>query len=113
MIETIQTITDWHTNTFPDATLQGQLEKFEEEKKEFAEEQNVYELADMFIVACGVSRFNQTEAIKCFYYVFQQYKKFLALHADVLQEALNKKMKENRSRVWKKTGEGAFHHIGE
>ena len=45
--------------TFPEATLTNQLEKFTEETRELerVDNQDISELADMFIVACGISRF--------------------------------------------------------
>ena len=55
MIESINTIIEWHKQTFPDATLEGQVKKFKEEYDEYyAGQQNICELADMFIVACGM-----------------------------------------------------------
>ena len=55
MKETIKSIIDWHEITFPDATLEGQLEKFKKERKECLDSEftDISELADMFIVACN------------------------------------------------------------
>ena len=79
MSETIKSIIDWHTETFPDATLDGQILKWMEEKSEWEKSLrkatedfvcgDVKELADMFIVACGLTRFSYTEAMFCFGYV--------------------------------------------
>lgn len=35
MKETIETIIQWHAETFPNATLDGQIEKFNDEHKEW------------------------------------------------------------------------------
>ena len=40
MSETIETIARWHSETFKDATLDGQIEKFYEELNEYNEETN-------------------------------------------------------------------------
>ena len=113
MSETIKTIMEWHEQTFPDETLGGQLLKFAEESKEFEEAQNLHELADMFIVACGVARFSQMDAVDCFYRIRKSLKKWRTLERygiNVFQMVLDEKMAKNRRRVWKKTSEGCYHH---
>lgn len=61
-IELAVEITEWHLNCFPDATLDGQLLKLEEELREWKEavtvEDSGKELADVFIVCCGLSRWH-------------------------------------------------------
>lgn len=73
--ETIQSIIKWHAETFPDATLQGQAQKFQEEKKEYLAATNIgdktEELADVFIVGCGIARFDMMFAAAVFSYVNQ------------------------------------------
>lgn len=80
--ETIKTIIEWHEKTFPDATLEGQKAKFQEEFQEWSESHRIHELADMFIVASMY----------------------------VLQQIVNDKMIKNRKRIWNKTGNGTYHH---
>lgn len=66
MNESVKSIADWHAKTFPDATLAGQNDKFIAEMREWEASGNgdVLELADMFIVAAGMSRFSTMAAIK-------------------------------------------------
>lgn len=107
----LEKIKEWNEETFPDATLGGQLEKLEEEFEEFFTateiEDQRKEMADIFIVLGGLRRWksrigNSQEVI---------------LTEDMPIEVLgnlligiNKKMEINRKRVWKKSGDGKFHH---
>ena len=101
MIETIESIIKWHAETFPDATLAGQLEKYNEEITEWhrSNHQDINELADIVIVACGLARFCTQEAIEAFAFVrtwlnsskFDRYDLFKAIEA---------KMAINRNRNW-------------
>lgn len=111
MNETIQTIIQWHEKTFPDATLEGQLRKYEEEILECndSKQDDISELADVFIVACGIARFSLVEALVAFSRIktrlsisnkFDRYDLFVAINA---------KMKVNRSRTWEKT-DGLYKH---
>lgn len=113
MQETIKSIIEWHTKTFPDATLAGQKAKFDEEIIEYnkAETQAeiASELADLFIVACGIARFNNIQATTYFALVWHAYSHSFIIESD-FEEALNKKMAKNRKRVWNKTAEGTYHH---
>lgn len=114
MKETIDTITDWHEQTFKDATLPGQLVKFAEEMNEFdvainSGQDALSELADMIIVAAGIRRFDGLFAS-----AFVQFTYMQASNAgfDMMElwDAVRKKMEKNRKRVWKKTAEGTYHH---
>lgn len=116
MSETIKSIIEWHEQTFPDATLEGQLEKFDDEVKEFwgcelLSEDAATELADCFIVACGIARFNNVEAIKAFSFVVG----YLLNDKELTQMfniAIDKKMAINRKRKWG-IGKGNYQHIEE
>lgn len=103
MKESIKSIIEWHETTFPDATLMGQEEKFEKEYKEYKEsgKKDILELADMFIVACGVARFpnGSGSAILCFVRTSNELEKS-NFTGDELQEAVDKKMEINRQRKW-------------
>ena len=74
MKETIKSIIDWHEQTFPDATLRGQLKKFDDEGLEWhqSDRADISELADMAIVACGIARFSTEHALFCFSEVYDQ-----------------------------------------
>lgn len=111
MKETIETIIKWHRDTFADGTLEGQKAKFEEELNEYREDKTMLELADMFIVACGIARFDSIAALEYFAVVFKALLEWKIVGAwGVLQEVLNTKMKKNRKRVWNKSGNGTYHH---
>ena len=107
MNETILSIAKWHEQTFPDATLDKQVEKWYDEQKEFIDSQDPEEFVDMFIVACGIARFSIEKAIPKFAVVFnnlidEEWGKF--------QELVNKKMAVNRNRVWA-SNDGKYQHI--
>lgn len=111
MKETVKTIMEWHEKTFPNATLCGQLLKYKEEREEYEESKSMLELADMFIVACGVGRFDSLAAAECFSFIPD----LLACDGGVgayaeFQECINSKMEKNRKRVWVETTDGAYHH---
>ncbi len=111
MKERIDTIIAWHRNTFPDATLDGQKTKFEEELNEYRQDKTMLELADMFIVACGIARFDSIVALEYFSVVFKALLEWKIIGAwGVLQEVVNTKMEKKRKRVWAKTAEGTYHH---
>lgn len=110
MSETIDTIIKWHTETFPDATLDGQLAKFEEEynewyKTEFDSEEELYETADMIIVSAGIARFDYAMGLD-----FLKSSLLKANNKSKLWQAVEKKMKKNRKRIWNKTADGQYHH---
>lgn len=119
MKESILSIAKWHKDMFPDATLDGQKLKWREEKREWKESLrpvtkdlvcgDVKELADMFIVACGLTRFSDAEAMFCFSSVVQELYSSLFTTSD-LENAIDKKMERNRARIWKKTPQGNYHH---
>lgn len=114
MKETILSIAKWHEETFPDTDLQGQLTKFQEETDEYAEDQSLAELADMFIVASGMTRFDNMAALGCFAIVADLLSKHENFAASVIfAEEVQKKMAKNRSRTWEKTPQGNYHHTNE
>lgn len=114
MKETIYTIIKWHEETFPDATLEGQLDKYQEEQNEWIESNysDVSELADMFIVACGIARFDLHEGFFYISDVYDWYANVEGLQMFDLTEAINKKMEINRQRKWDK-GNGEYKHVEE
>lgn len=110
--ETIFSIMKWHEETFPDCTLDGQLEKYQEEQREWVESGNndISELADMFIVACGIARFDLWEGLVALSDVYDWYEETVDLDFKDLMKAVNKKMAINRKRKWGKQG-GLYKHI--
>ena len=120
MKESILSIAQWHKDMFPDATLDGQRLKWMEEKREWKESLrpvtkdlvcgDVKELADMFIVACGLTRFSDAEAMFCFSSVVQELYSSLFTTSD-LENAIDEKMEHNRARIWEKQANGSYHHV--
>lgn len=114
MNETIKSIILWHEQTFPDATLEGQLQKFDDEVKEFYEaellsDEAAIELADCFVVGCGIARFSFLSAMNAFSFVLDHLvgedefaKKFIS--------AVENKMAKNRKRVFIHSGQGHYQH---
>lgn len=118
LFETNKTIKKWHKKTFPDATLTGQLEKFKEERLEFETEtdtkKKMLELADMYIVICGIGRFDMLIAVA----LWEDIKSLLLSNFPMyspperivrLRAAINKKMRINRQRTWNKLN-GQYKH---
>lgn len=110
MRESIKSIADWTIETFPDATLLGQLDKFKEEKREWISSgyQDITELADMFIVACSLCRFNCVEAMYCFEVVANELLESNFTTMD-LEKAIDDKMARNKKRKWAKL-DGLYRH---
>lgn len=110
MKETTDTIMRWHAATFPQATLAGQLEKFEEERQEYAKAKRntkLEEAADMYIVACGIARFDSylgALAMAEMTDVFSHHDK------RNIQKAIDKKMAINRKRSWN-CNDGYYKHV--
>lgn len=103
-------IATWHRNTFPDTGLQGQKSKLNEEKREWSKSHDIMELADIYIVSCGLLRFDGAEAMMGFHFVEEQCMLFGIFHKTLLN-AVDRKMQINYHRVWKATSDGAYHHI--
>lgn len=114
MKETILTIAKWSEETFGDnITLEGQLEKFLDERKEWLESdrKDLSELADLTIVASSVARFSLVDAALCFAHIDTELK-LSGFSADDLETTINNKMAINRNRKWNKIG-NKFQHIEE
>ena len=113
MNETIKSIIEWHEQTFPDATLEGQLQKYQDELQEWVESdyKDITELADMFIVACGICRFSLTRGMGAFWKVADLGARMLFMK-EQFDAAVNNKMAINRRRKWS-IGKGNYQHIEE
>jgi hypothetical protein len=111
MEETIKSIIEWHEHTFPDATLDGQIEKFNDEHKEWeraeTDEDEIQEAADMFIVCCGIARFSLRIALSFFDIVAMVSSAYAGF-----DDVINEKMQINRQRKWA-VGKGNYQHVSE
>lgn len=120
MKETIKSIIEWHEQTFPDATLEGQWEKFRDEELEYEEADNkdvfskaaLMELADLFIVACGIARFDLLEGLDAFEEVLHWINNCSCFEVPYVMEAVKEKMQINRNRKWT-ISKGNYQHISE
>ena len=114
--ESIASIIEWHTKTFPEATLDGQIEKFLEERVEYATAENaeheIEELADCFIVASGIARFNPVYGSRFLGETFITFAQNQGATIAKLQDAIDAKMQVNRKRKWGK-GKGNYQHVEE
>lgn len=107
----LEKIKKWNEETFPDATLGGQLEKLEEEYEEYFSEEDEdkqeKELADIFIVLGGLRRWKSKIGCCIENVMFEGMPLATAFR---LLFNIKEKMEINRNRVWKKSGNGKFHH---
>lgn len=118
MKETVETIMRWHKETFPDATLEGQVGKFIGEANEVLmtvgpdvmgrDSCDHSEMADMFIVACGVARFSMQDFVFGMSTITTYMQDYNVSVVD-LETAVQKKMKINRQRKWDKK-DGQYQH---
>lgn len=105
-MENIASIILWHEKTFPKATLAGQREKWQAERAEFSDAitkndpaEYLLELADLFIVACGIARFDSVQALQYFGIIGDTLKTFFITNS-ALTIAVKDKMDINRKRDW-------------
>lgn len=97
-----------HEKLFPNATLESQIAKMEEEIEEFGNAKTVeeqrQELADVIIVCAGLYRWCRLTA------------QYLALHFlefdynDTIEEEVNRKWQINLKRKWEWNGK-TYHHV--
>lgn len=108
----IDDIIEVHKELFPTATLLTQIEKYEEEKQELLEANEVdkviEEFADIFIVACGIKRFNDYLGTDLCNFII----KTITNYEDRidLMKAVCNKMNKNQKRSWKETKDGYYKH---
>lgn len=113
MKESIDTIIKWHTETFPEATLEGQLAKWDEEAHEFKyseplSDEALGELADMTIVSAGIARFDYGRGLDALVDTLLCFDDDEWTTSELWQ-AVEKKMEKNRRRVWEKQN-GMYQH---
>ena len=124
LIDFMERVAYVHRELFKDVTLMSQITKFSEEYNEMEEankhiDENpkaFYEkLADMFIVACGILRFNVALG-KCLCkaitddFIYKKDKEGND-YLDVLSIKVLEKMNKNIKRVWSKTKDGNYKHV--
>lgn len=108
MIETPKTIAMWSEQAFPTLDKEAQLEKLIEETKEYIkakkDDEKIKELADIYIVAAILKeRFGCQLGWNMFQGIF-------TIEMTAVYNAVDEKMKTNRSRKWKWNGK-TYHHI--
>lgn len=112
-------IAKWNKETFPDATVDGQVLKLSEEFDELrdaieAGNSLTSEKADCFIVAAALKeRFNNALGRFVLDYLIEEMTDQSEKIAAEYFEAIEKKMEINRARVWNKMPDGRFKHEGE
>lgn len=124
LIDFMKRVRNKHQELFKDVTLMSQITKFSEEYNEM-EEANKHidenpeafyeELADMFIVACGIFRFNvalgeclcKSITDNFIYKKDEEGNDYLGILATRVIEKMNKNIK----RVWSKTKDGNYKHV--
>ena len=107
MIETPKTISEWSEQVFPTLEKESQLNKLIEETVEYikakTDDERIKELADIYIVASILrERFNSDLGFMAFRGIFTT--DMIAVY-----QAVDEKMKINRSRIWEFKN-GVYHH---
>lgn len=110
--EELKKVKKWNEKTFPDATMAGQLMKLEEELKELKEagmdKKEFYkELADVFIVLGGLSRWDSLIGNIITHLYLDNASSNIRRK---ILKAIRRKMDINRKRTWTKSGDGKFQH---
>lgn len=106
----VRDIAVWHEEALPLATAADQKKKFAEEFKEWSESHDIFELADMYIVACGMTRYPTLDAQIAFHKINEE---CLLNHilSKTLLDAVDSKMGINKHRQWKRLASGVYKHI--
>ena len=111
-METIETIIQWHQETFPDTTLEEQWHKLKLEMEEFDKAKSynkVKELADIFIATCCVARFSLSFSLCLFSIIYKILSHLENKQICIFDKAINDKMAINRKRTWHKIN-GEWRH---
>ena len=100
-----------HEYLFYEANFDSQIKKYKDEVAEYCnanDEDKLEELADMYICACGIGRFDYTIGTHLQKYVLElhssQYKK------EQILEKVVEKMNILQTRSWKKDNKGYYQH---
>ncbi len=102
-----------HEYLFDDTNLKSQMKKYTEEYKEFENaknrEERIEELADCYIVAIGIERFDYS-----FGTILKDHIKNIAKVFEISEEefyvAIVEKTKKLQERVWDRDNEGYYKH---
>ena len=105
-------IVEWSIQAFPDLTVDKQREKLNEKLREFKECQTeteaLNEAADIYIVCRILADRFDCEIGKYFTETFLN--DLTETCVKELKEAVEAKMKKNKTRVWEKQKDGTYHH---
>lgn len=101
----IEDVTKWHTETFPDADLDSQIKKLEEELREYYEKFDDLELADVLI--CSIALWRRF-GCQIGHAVFVYAEKIVG--GDKANRLVGEKMRINRKRIWQKK-DGVYRHV--
>lgn len=105
-------VSEVHKQLFPNATLETQCAKFDEEYNEYLEAEGIEaleEIADMFIVACGIYNFNKAIGNLLCGNIVEKLHKDLGIFI-AFRDAVCEKMNKNQKRVWAETETGYYKH---
>ena len=112
IIVLMKDIKDVHTSLFPNATIQSQAAKYEEECIELATAESCEdireEFADLFIVSCGLLRFSPQLGIDLCKNIITTIKDDES--REFLIKAVCDKMNVNQTRDWNETNSGFYKH---
>lgn len=100
-----------HEYLFYEANLESQIKKYKDECVEYgeaSEEDKLEELADMFICACGIERFDYTIGTHLQKYVLELHSSYYK--KDQILEKVVEKMNILQTRSWKKDNRGYYQH---
>lgn len=113
----ITEIEKWHTETFPHATLEGQMDKLKEEELEYQESGKTSEIADVIVVACGLNIRHSVVGyciLKHFRDCCYNHRPFFGKNSVEVVNALEHKFAVNKERsakgMWKEVAHGVYHH---
>ena len=120
MQELEQEIIQWHTATFPQATLESQILKWQEEFKELEQANNyrsyLLELCDCIIVATAFKRYGKAGEVlsrtfnDCLLSVLDNKKENWDFDKAILTRFVKTKLEINKTRKWELI-DGVYRHI--
>lgn len=100
-----------HEYLFYETNLEAQMRKYKDECEEFCEaneENKLEELADMYICACGIERFDYIIGTHLQKYVLELHSSYYK--KDQILEKVIEKMNILQTRSWKKDNKGYYQH---
>lgn len=107
----LEDVREWHEKTFPDAKLNNQLLKLEEELEELEQAstflEKELEYADVLIVCAGLMRWKSKVGE---YIIKNTISNNNLTGLNHIIGNIHIKMAKNKQRVWKKLKNGVYHH---